>query len=47
MTPEQLGATVALLLAVAFLRYQWRAWTRVAKALPMQVRAGTGAGPQP
>ncbi len=42
-----IGAAVALLLAVAFLRYQWQAWTRVAKALPLQVRAGTGAGSHP
>lgn len=42
-----IGAAVALLLAVGFLRYQWQAWTRVAKALPMQVRASTGAGPHP
>ncbi len=42
-----IGAAVALLLALAFLRYQWRAWTRVAVALPMRARAGTGAGPHP
>lgn len=30
-----IGAVVALLLAVAFLRYQWRAWSRVAAALPL------------
>jgi len=39
-----IGAAVALLVAVAFLRYQWQAWIRVAKALPLQVRAGSGAG---
>lgn len=30
------GAVVAGLLAAAFLRYQWRAWMRVAAALPLQ-----------
>ena len=30
-----LGAAVALLLAFAFLRYQWRAWMHVAAALPL------------
>lgn len=29
------GATVAVLLAVAFLRYQWRAWMHVAAALSL------------
>ena len=39
------GAAVTLLLALAFLRYQWRIWTRVASALPMRRRAGSSAGP--
>ncbi len=32
------GGVVAMLLAFAFLRYQWRAWSRVAAALPMGSR---------
>ncbi len=44
------GAAVALLLAVAFLRYQWRAWMHVAAALPLgQSRRDAGrqtVGPQ-
>ena len=42
-----IGAAITLLIAFAFLRYQWRAWTRVAAALPMRMRAGSGAGPHP
>ncbi len=34
-----IGAAGALLLAVALLRYQWRAWSRVAEALPMGLRS--------
>lgn len=30
-----IGALVAVLIAVAFLRHQWRTWMHVAKALPM------------
>lgn len=30
------GAAIAAVLAVVFLRYQWRAWMRVRAALPMQ-----------
>jgi hypothetical protein len=40
-----IGAAVALLLAVAFLRYQWRAWMHVAAALPMG-QSGRDAGRQ-
>lgn len=46
-----IGAAVTLLLAFAFLRYQWRAWMRVAAALPLdQSRRDAGrqtVGPQP
>ena len=42
-----IGAAITLLIAFAFLRYQWRAWTRVAAALPMRMRAGSSAGPHP
>jgi hypothetical protein len=40
-----IGAVVALLLATAFLRYQWRVWMRVSAALPIQRWAGAAAGP--
>ena len=38
-----LGAAVALLLALAFLRYQWRAWTRS----PWRCRCERGPAPAP
>ena len=46
-----IGAAVTLLLAFAFLRYQWRAWTHVAAVLPLGRESGAEgrqtAGPQP
>jgi hypothetical protein len=49
MTPAWLttlvGAVIALVLAVVFLRYQWRVWMRVRAALPIEARAGANAGP--